>query len=237
MNQPLHPQREPAAEPFGARLIIFDLDGTLLDSVPDIAAAVDRSLLDLGLPAPGEERVRRWVGNGAPKLLERALHHAGDRSSTTLDRALTLFLEHYGWAFTVRSRLYPGVAEVVARLAAEGRRLAVCTNKPSQFVVPLLEHFGLVGSFSAGIGGDDLPTMKPDPAPLHHLAARFGAVAEDCLVVGDSRTDVEAARAAGMPVVAVSYGYNHGADIRDSAPDATIDSMAQLPPLLAPFCV
>lgn len=218
---------------FSSRAVLFDLDGTLLDTVPDIAAAVDRTLLDLGLPAAGLQRVRGWVGNGAGKLLERALHHAGADAAALHERALQRFLRHYGEEFTARSQPYPGTLDALQALGARGLRLAVCTNKPSAFVRPLLEHFGMARYFGLSLGADELPQKKPHPAPLLHIAAAFGLAPAQCLMVGDSINDVEAARAAQMPVAAVSYGYNHGGPIADSQPDVVIDSLAELPQLIA----
>jgi phosphoglycolate phosphatase len=227
------PQRPHPTEParFRCRAVIFDLDGTLADTVPDLAVAVDRTLADLALPPAGEERVRTWVGNGAKVLLERALQQAG--APTLLEQALALFFRHYGSEFTARSRLYPGVGDTLSQLAARGLRLAVCTNKPSRFVRPLLLHFGIERHFAAVAGGDDLPVKKPDPAPLHHLARTLALSSGECLVVGDSRTDVAAARAAGMAVAAVRYGYNHGEPIDDSRPDAAVDAFGELTALIA----
>ena len=217
---------------FRCRAILFDLDGTLADTVPDLAVAVDRMLLDLGLRPAGGLRVRRWVGNGATRLLQRALHDA-DAPSIPIEQALALFLEHYGNEFTARSRLYPGVAETLRKLAARGLSLAVCTNKPAIFVRPLLAHFGIEPLFSAIVAGDDLPLKKPDPAPLRHLADQLKVSIADCLMVGDSRNDVEAAQAAGMPVAAVSYGYNYGENIQDCNPDIVIDTFCDLANLIA----
>ncbi len=219
--------------PFHCRALLFDLDGTLIDTVPDIADAVDRALLDLSLPPAGLARVRAWVGNGAAKLLERALRHAGVSPEEMSVRALDLFLRHYGDEFTARSELYEGVADTLDRLAARGLRLAVCTNKPSAFVAPLLRHFHIDRYFTLSVGADDLPQRKPHPAPLLHLAAAFGLKPGECLMVGDSSNDVEAARAADMPVIGVSYGYNHGVPITDSRPDAVVDRFAQLAELVA----
>lgn len=217
---------------FPCRAVIFDLDGTLIDTLPDIAAAVDRVLADLCLPAAGIERVRGWVGHGVHKLLERALRHAGVDSMDAQQQALALFLRHYGAQFTARSTLYPGTAAALEQLSARGLRLAVCTNKPGAFVAPLLAHFDLARHFALCLGGDDLPRKKPDPAPLLHIARSLELEPAQCLMVGDSATDVAAARAAGMPVAAVSYGYNHGEPIAASHPDAVLDSLLHLSPLL-----
>lgn len=211
-------------------LVLFDLDGTLVDSVPDIAAAVDTAMLALGFPAPGEAHVRAWVGNGARVLMARALADVG--APELIDDAHERFLDAYGETGHRRSRLYPGVAEMLLVLKTRAIALAICTNKPSRFVGPLLNALGIAEYFSAVLGGDELLEKKPHPAPLLHLAQRFGVSAERCLMVGDSSNDVLAARAAGMPVVAVSYGYNHGEAIAASAPDRILDSLAELPDLL-----
>jgi phosphoglycolate phosphatase len=213
--------------------VLFDLDGTLLNTLPDIAAAVDRTLRELGLPAAGLERTRDWVGNGAPKLLERALRHAGAEGAALQELSLQIFFSHYSGKLIGRSRPYPGAMKALRVLSARGLQLAVCTNKPSAFVRPLLEHFGMARYFSLSIGADDLPQKKPHPAPLLHIADAFGLTPGQCLMVGDSVNDVEAARAARMPVAAVSYGYNHGGPIADAQPDVVIDSLAELPELIA----
>jgi len=222
-----HPGRT-AGPPFRCRAVIFDLDGTLIDTIPDIATAVDRALVDVSRPPIGASLVRSWVGNGAEQLLERAIAHSGAATAGEVSAALALFKKHYADVLTDRSRLYDGVFETLRMLADRGRRLAICSNKPSKFVKPLLDHFRVAQYFAMALGGDDLPQKKPDPAPLLHIAVRFGIPAADCLMVGDSRNDVESARGAGMAVVAVSYGYNYGADIRDSGPDAVIDSIGEL---------
>lgn len=214
----------------GIRLVSFDLDGTLVDSVPDLAMAVDASLNELGLPAAGEARVRDWVGNGSLKLMERALAFAHDAppDAEFLDRAHEAFLAHYGRDPGSRTCLYPGVRECLDALYARGLTLALVTNKPSAFIQPILAQFGLERHFALCLGGDSLPQKKPDPAPLLHVAAHFGLLPSDCLMVGDSRHDVAAGRAAGFRTLAVPYGYNHGEPIRDSRPDALVDSLAEL---------
>jgi phosphoglycolate phosphatase len=214
----------------GIRLVSFDLDGTLVDSVPDLALAVDASLGQLGLPPAGEARVRDWVGNGSLKLVERALTFAQDESpgEALLARAHEAFLEHYGRDPGLRTRLYPGVREALDGLQAGGWTLTLITNKPFAFIRPILAQFGLERHFALCLGGDSLPQKKPDPAPLLHMAAHFGLVPSECLMVGDSRHDVAAGRAAGFRTLAVPYGYNHGEPVRDSRPDALVDSLAEL---------
>ncbi|NIC07894.1 phosphoglycolate phosphatase [Billgrantia bachuensis] len=212
------------------RLVSFDLDGTLVDSVPDLAVAVDASLGELGLPAAGEVRVRDWVGNGSLKLMERALTFAqgGPPDRELLVRAHEAFLEHYGRDPGSRTCLYPGVRECLDALRARGLTLTLVTNKPFAFIRPILAQFGIDQHFSLCLGGDSLSQKKPDPAPLLHVAAHFDQPPGACLMVGDSRHDVAAGRAAGFRTLAVPYGYNHGEPIRDSQPDALVDSLAEL---------
>lgn len=213
------------------RLVMFDLDGTLLDSVPDLAAAVDSMLQQLGLPVAGVEQVRNWVGNGARVLVERALESQRQGVPATGDNeaALALFMQAYADNHRFTS-VYPGVFECLDWLRAQQIELAVITNKPERFVGPLLEEKGLDGYFRWVIGGDTLAQQKPDPAALLHVMREAGVPAGECLFVGDSRNDVLAARAAGVPCVAVSYGYNHGRPIAEEAPDLLLDDLRDMLP-------
>lgn len=208
--------------------IIFDLDGTLVDSVPDLAIAIDRTLAEMGYRLAGETRVRHWLGNGASVLVERALRFAGADLSSTHASGLALFMRHIGAVFTHRSRLFHGVAEALPALIGRGCHLAICSNRPSHLIKPLLDHLRIGDFFSTWVGGDDLPVKKPDPAPLLHTAKKIGIPPSHCLVVGDSINDVVAARSAGMAVVAVRYGYNYGHDIGLSHPDRVVDSILEL---------
>ncbi|TLF45959.1 phosphoglycolate phosphatase [Halomonas urmiana] len=212
------------------RLVAFDLDGTLIDSVPDLAVAADAALAELGLTPQGEARVHDWVGNGSLTLMARALEAAlgGAPDEALLARAHRGFLDHYGRVPCARTRLYPGAREALAALAARGLPLALVTNKPSAFIAPLLEAFGLDGHFALCLGGDSLTAKKPDPAPLLHVAAHFDVSPSACLMVGDSRHDIAAGRAAGFRTLAVPYGYNHGEPVALSRPDGTVESLAEL---------
>ncbi|MBD3897156.1 phosphoglycolate phosphatase [Halomonas sp. ML-15] len=214
----------------GVKLVVFDLDGTLVDSVPDLAAAVDAALADDGLSARGEARVRDWVGNGSHKLIERALDDAlGELpSAERQERGHARFLHHYGLAPNRLTRLYPGVREALDGLRAADMPLGLVTNKPQAFIAPILEGFGLADHFGLCLGGDALPQKKPDPAPLLHLARHFRVAPGDCLMVGDSRHDIEAGRRAGFRTLAVPYGYNHGEPVAASRPDALVESLAEL---------
>jgi len=212
------------------RLVMFDLDGTLIDSVPDLAEAVDRMLVELGRAPVGVEKVRDWVGNGARVLVRRALagglDHAAVGEAET-EEALARFLDIYADCHHLTA-LYPGVHELLEALSTAAVELAVVTNKPERFVAPLLEQVGLGGYFRWIIGGDTLPQQKPDPAALLQVMHLAGVDAAQALFVGDSRNDVLAARAAAVPCVAVSYGYNHGRPIAEEKPNLVVDNLAEL---------
>lgn len=212
------------------RLILFDLDGTLVDSVPDLAHCIDGMMIQIGRPAWGESRVREWVGNGVERLVKRALigQLEGEPDSTDYAQALALFMDLYSRHNGQRSRLYPGVKPALERLKNAGYTLACVTNKADQFTRPLLQALGVYDYFSLITSGDTLARKKPDPLPLLHSAEHFGLSPAEALMVGDSSNDVKAARAAGFDIVCVPYGYNHGIDIHRSEPDAVIDSLEQL---------
>lgn len=228
------PAAAAAAAPYVPRLVLIDLDGTLVDSVPDLAAAVNRMLGELGRPPAPEDDVRNWVGNGAVRLVKRALVGAidGEPDAEAFERAMPLFLDYYAEENCRHSRPYPTARATLERLAATGLRLACVTNKPAAFTLPMLEQLGLAEHFGLVVAGDTASAVKPDPAPLLHAMDFFKVPAGEALMVGDSVNDIQAARAAGMPVICVSYGYNHGQDIRLAAPDAVIDSLAELEQLI-----
>lgn len=216
------------------RMFLIDLDGTLVDTVPDLAYSVDLMMDRLGMPRRGEPAVREWIGNGAERLVRRALINAyeGEPDEALFERAYPVFLELYEQNVCVHSRPFPGAEEGLRYLRQAGYPVGCVTNKPARFTEPLLKRLGLYDSFDTVISGDSLPRKKPDPAPLLHAASFFDVAPELSLMVGDSVNDVKAARAAGFQVVCVPYGYNHGLDIRDAKPDAVIDTLAQLRDLL-----
>lgn len=215
-------------------MILIDLDGTLIDSVPDLAFSVDAMMDELGLPRRGEAAVRNWVGNGVERLVQRALTNDldGHPDPELYARALPVFMRIYQQNTSARSRLYPGVREGLDRLQAEGYRLGCVTNKAERFTLPLLREKGILDRFGIVVSGDTLEHSKPHPAPLLHAAAALGVTPGESLMVGDSRSDVKAARAAGFRIVCMSYGYNHGEDIRKERPDAVLDRLDALPGLL-----
>lgn len=216
-------------------MVLIDLDGTLVDTAPDLAHCVDLTMTELGLPERGEEAVRGWIGNGVPVLVHRALTGTQDEKAEPQQhqQALAIFMKHYEHNVCVHSRPYPGVLEGLEGLSDAGVRLGCVTNKPARFTGPLLEALSLSRFFGVVVSGDTLEKKKPDPAPLLYAARILESRPEDSLMVGDSMHDVQAARAAGFQVACVSYGYNHGHDIRDAGPDAVIGSLAELPSLLA----
>jgi len=218
------------------RMILIDVDGTLVDSVPDLAYCVDELMKALDRPVHGEAKVRNWVGNGVERLVRRALIGQLDGEPPDADyaRAYPIFLELYAENTSKRSRLYPGIREGIDWLKSQGYLLGCVTNKAAQFTLPLLEDLGVRDDFAIVVSGDTLPVKKPDPAPLLHAAQHFGVTPAESLMVGDSVSDVKAARAAGFQIVCMSYGYNHGVDIRTAHPDAVIDSLVELGALLPP---
>ncbi|MCV4286126.1 phosphoglycolate phosphatase [Pseudomonas capsici] len=214
------------------RLIMFDLDGTLVDSGPDLAVAVDKMLLELGRPPAGLESVRQWIGNGAPVLVRRALANDIDHSGVDdalAEQALEIFMQAYAekHEFTV---VYPGVHETLKWLQKMGVEMALITNKPERFVAPLLDEIKLGRFFRWIIGGDTMPQKKPDPAALFFVMKMTGIPASQSLFVGDSRSDVLAARAAGVACVGLTYGYNHGRPIAEESPALVIDDLRKLIP-------
>jgi phosphoglycolate phosphatase len=215
-------------------MILIDVDGTLVDSVPDLAYCVDEMMKQLGRPTHGEAKVRNWVGNGVERLCRRALvgQLDGEPSDADFERAYPIFLDLYAENTSKRSVLYPGVREGLDYLKAAGYKLGCVTNKAAQFTIPLLRDLGVHDEFEVIVCGDSLAEKKPHPLPLLHAAEQMGVTPAQSMMLGDSMSDVKAARAAGFQIVCMSYGYNHGEDIRDYHPDAVIDSMVELQGLL-----
>jgi len=212
------------------QMILIDVDGTLVDSVPDLAFCVDEMMKVLGQPAHGVDKVRNWVGNGVERLVKRALlgQLDGEPDESAFQEALPIFLELYSHNVSDRSELFPGVREALDYFKQQNYKLGCVTNKASQFTIPLLNDLGVHDDFEFVVCGDTLPQKKPDPAPLLHAANHFNVAPDNALMIGDSISDVKAARAAGFQIVCMSYGYNHGEDIRNYDPDLVVDSMAEL---------
>lgn len=221
---------------FIASGVIVDLDGTLLDTVADLAAAVNATLAEIGRASLPVERVACFVGKGAEVLVHRALTDSleGRAAQAAFVPAYRAFLAHYRRENGRQARIYAGVVEGLAAMRAKRLRLAVVTNKPTEFTVPLLERTGLAKFFELVVGGDALARSKPDPMPMRHVCAHFGLPAARVVAIGDSLNDAQAARAAGMPVMSVPYGYNEGHDVRALDVDAIVDSLLEAAALIEP---
>ncbi|HGM5491980.1 TPA: phosphoglycolate phosphatase [Serratia fonticola] len=215
------------------RGLAFDLDGTLVDSAPGLAAAIDLALAEMALPQAGEALVSTWIGNGADVLVQRALRWAEVEATPEQCLKMRQRFDHF-YAQTVESgsRLFPQVTETLAQLAKLGYPLALVTNKPTPFVAPLLAALGINDFFSLIIGGDDVVEKKPHPAPLYLVFGKLGLRASEVLFVGDSRNDIQAAQAAGCQSVGLTYGYNYGEAIALSHPDRVLERFADLLPAL-----
>ena len=218
--------------------MLFDLDGTLLDTAADITLAINRALAEYGWTPMGEADVRGMIGRGGLVLVERAAR-AQQRMLDEATKASIVerFFHHYG-ALEERdestAQPYPGVMDTLQRLQEAGLRNAVITNKQRRFAVELLARLGLSRWLDLIVGGDSCARRKPDPQPLHFACESMRLPESKVLMVGDSINDVQAARAAGIAIVCVTYGYNEGQDPRTLPCDAWIDSMAELPALLLP---
>ena len=231
------------------RGVAFDLDGTLVDSAPGLTAAVDNALYALELPMAGEERVVTWIGNGADVLIQRALTWA--RQERAALRAAQgkpsvdhddipqaeqqailrkLFDRYYGEVAEEGSFLFPAVADTLGALHAKGLPLALVTNKPTPFVAPILASLDIAKYFTVVIGGDDVKNKKPHPEPLLMVAEKLGLAPAELLFVGDSRNDIQAAKAAGCSSIGLTYGYNYGEPISLSEPDYIFDQFNELLP-------
>lgn len=218
-------------------LVAFDLDGTLADSAPDIARAVGRMSQALGRAAPGLEQVREWVGDGIRRLVKRALTgtQKGEPEPELYARAFESFRRSYRAHLAEETRLYPGALEVLRQLQERGYGLACITNKSAEFTEPLLAALRIREYFGVVLSGDSLPRRKPDPAPLLFAARHFKLDPKHGYMVGDSRNDLLAARAAGFRAIGVGYGY--GQDLGVLEPDALLGSLTELAPLLEKWTV
>lgn len=210
------------------RTVIFDLDGTLVHSAPDLHAAAAAMLAELGRATVTLEQVTGFVGDGVPMLVRRCLHATGGLPDDGVRTALALFSDHYGRDPTRLTRPYPGVAATLQRLAGARLALGICTNKPEAAARHVLRGMGLSGWFGAVVGGDTLAAHKPDPATVRAVLAALGADRAGALYVGDSETDAATARAAGLPFALFTGGYRK-TPVQDLAPDWAFDSFDDLP--------
>lgn len=210
------------------RAVLIDLDGTLLDTAPDLAVAANAMLRELGRPELPLETIRGYIGRGVPNLVKRCLAgriDAADDPSQAPAAALEVFRKHYHASNGRYSTLYPGVAEGLRKFKAQGLKLACITNKAEDFTLPLLERSDLLQHFEVVVSGDMLPRHKPDPMQLVWICGRFDIRPHEMLLIGDSLNDAKAARAAGCPVFIVPYGYNEGEDVRKLDCDAIVSTL------------
>lgn len=218
---------------FNVKAVMFDLDGTLIHTAPEISFAVNQMLAALNLPTLAQQQIESYIGEGAQTLIKRciAAKSSGEADEKLFERAQALFFAHYANNVT-QSKPYDGVADALIALKNKGFRLACVTNKPEKFTTPLLQESGLINFFEIVVSGDTLPKKKPDPIQLRHICAKLGVLETESMLVGDSLTDVTAAHAAGCYIVTVPYGYNQGRAIDDSLVDATIADLTDLVSLL-----
>jgi len=220
--------------PLTVEAIMIDLDGTLLDTIPDLAAATNLMLEALGEAVLPLDTVRNFVGKGIPRLVERALARDidGKASAEAMARALPVFERFYTEVNGRHTTMYPGVREGLEQMRDAGFRLACVTNKAGAFTRPLLERMDLAQFFEQTVSGDSLPRKKPDPMQLLHVCKEFAITPARMLMVGDSLNDVQAARAAGCPVFCVPYGYNEGHDVHRLEVDAIVGALTYCIPLI-----
>ncbi|PKO45192.1 MAG: phosphoglycolate phosphatase [Betaproteobacteria bacterium HGW-Betaproteobacteria-22] len=218
---------------FDVKAIMFDLDGTLVHTAPEIASAANEMLAELKLPILQEQQIERFIGEGAQLLIRRCVEVASGTpvGEATLQQSKALFYQHYADRVTF-SRPYEGVVDSLAILKQQGFRLACVTNKPERFTLPLLRSAALAEYFEIVVSGDTLAKKKPDPMQLRHICAQLNVLETEAMLVGDSYTDVLAAHAAGCYIVTVPYGYNQGRMIDESQVDATIENIPALVGLL-----
>ena len=215
------------------QLLIFDFDGTLIDSVPDLADATNTMLSQLGKATYSLETIKQWVGNGSRLLVERALVGktevlAGELTTEQADHAEQLFFDAYSNISQSKTLAYPDVDKGLQQLKAAGFTLALVTNKPIRFVPKILESLGWTPLFDVVLGGDSLPVKKPDPAPLLHVCETLNFQPAQGFMIGDSVNDILAGQNAGIDTLGLSYGYNYGNHIGDSNPTQVFDSFADL---------
>jgi len=207
-------------------LLIFDLDGTLIDSAPDLAESVNYTLRTLGKKEVSLENIRSFLGNGAEKLITRALSGGSDVwESEEVQRALRIFKDHYKNNVCNKTFLYEGVKETLEKLPY---KKAIVTNKPYEFVGPILEKLDIKKHFDLWIGGESLKEKKPSPKPLLYVCERLGFLPQNAVMIGDSKNDILAGKNAGIKTVAVTYGYNYGEDVRKYKPDVVINRFEEL---------
>ena len=215
------------------KFIIFDMDGTLIDSAPDLARAVNFMLESLGKKTFSQKSIDFWVGNGAATLVKRAL--SGSRevdesmfSFELFTKALDIFLDYYAKNLIVETKLFPNVKETLKELQTRGYKFALVTNKPFDFVEPMLKELEIVEYFELILGGDSLDKRKPDPQPLFHTCKKLGFKVKETVMIGDSKNDILAANNANMDSIALTYGYNYGESVKEYNPTWVYDDFSDI---------
>jgi phosphoglycolate phosphatase len=214
------------------KAVFFDLDGTLIDSLADLGQAVNRMLADLGLPGHPVERCREFIGEGARRLVERALPVAFQGDEVLVERALGLYQIHYEAGWRDQTRVYPGMDEVVERLAQGGVKLGVISNKPHRFTQMCVAHFFPQAKFDVVLGQREGVARKPDPAAAFEAAAWFGVGIESCCYVGDSGVDMAFAKAAGMRAIGVAWGFRDREELWKSGASDVVEDAGALEKVL-----
>jgi len=214
-------------------LIIFDFDGTLIDSGPDLASALNYTLEKLGLKTYSQKTIHYWVGNGAKTLVKRGLLgktdvENDDVDTSELNEALEIFLNYYAKNICINTKTYPDVKKTLKSLHNSGYKMAIVTNKPYNFISPILDKLELIELFEFYIGGDSLKEKKPSPKPLLHVCETLNIDIKDSVMVGDSKNDILSANGCEMQSIGVTYGYNYGEDIKKYNPTITIDDFKDI---------
>lgn len=221
--------------PLKVKAVMIDLDGTLLDTIPDLAAAANNMLVEMGRAPLPESRIRNFVGKGIANLIERTLTNDmdGKPDQASFDEAAPIYERCYKAANGKHTTIYPGVIEGLDAMRARGFPLACVTNKSERFTLPLLDYMKISHYFVTVVAGDTLPQRKPDPAPLLHACKIMNVAPNEMLMIGDSLNDTQAARAAGCPVFCVGYGYNEGHDVHDLDVDAIVATLVEANSLIS----
>ena len=215
--------------------LVFDLDGTLVDTAPDLMAAANHVLSLIDRPPIPDARFRHLVGHGALNLIKRSIKETGEPvSDETIKRLYDGFLEYYGANIANESQIFPGLVPLLDEAQAKGLKMAVCTNKVEHLSHKLLNEIGLAKYFDAVVGGDTMPKMKPDVAPYHEAVRRLGIASPSSMMLGDSETDIRTAQNAGVPVIAVSFGYTDK-HVSVFNPTHVIDHYDEAWPLISPL--
>lgn len=210
-------------------VVMYDLDGTLLDTAGEITQAVNLTLAEFGHEPVTEAQVRDWIGHGTGWLMKTAWQNTEGPPDAPWDKVMERFVLHYDATAGTRSHAFPHVLDTLKRAREYGVKQAIVTNKESRFTERVLERHGLTGAFDIVICGDSLPVKKPDPAVIEHCLVQLGASAGEALFIGDSAIDVTTARAAGVVCWAVPYGYNLGRPIEDAMPDRVVPDIREVP--------